>query len=281
MSEDVLALRSIGVIRTPFADRASAPRQPPASDGAPGRIELLAGQGFEDALDDLAEWDHLWVLFWFHLNEGWRPKVLPPRSDRRRGVFATRSPHRPNPIGLSVVRLERVVGLTLHVAGVDMVDGTPVLDLKPYVPYCDCVPQATDGWLASAENAEARADPDPGFEVVFEAAALEQLSFLGSRGAELRGRVERTLAIGPRPHAYRRIRDEGNGVLRLAVADWRFRFRVEGRAIAVFEVSTGYRPKELLGPDGGAPELHRRFVERFGLSAPSAGGPGHMGSKPR
>ena len=86
---------------------------------------------FEHALSNLAEWQYIWVLFWFDRNEGWRPKVLPPRSrSGRKGVFATRSPHRPNPLGLSAVRLERVDGLTLHVSDIDMLDGKHVIDIK-------------------------------------------------------------------------------------------------------------------------------------------------------
>ena len=100
-------------------------------------LELFPGRGYEDALDGLGAWDYAWVLFVFHKNveegRGWKPKVLPPRSDAKRGVFATRSPHRPNPIGLSAVKIERVEGLFVHVRDLDLLDGTPVLDLKPYV----------------------------------------------------------------------------------------------------------------------------------------------------
>src|SRR5690606_8897037 len=102
------------------------PHQPSAAREVEGSIELYPGHHFEHGLVDLATWSHIWVLFWFHQNAGWRPKVLPPRSLRRRGVFATRAPHRPNPIGLSCVRLMNVQDLTLHVRGVDMLDGTPV-----------------------------------------------------------------------------------------------------------------------------------------------------------
>src|SRR5688572_21518724 len=89
----------IGVVRTPFPDRVSTPRQPHAAADAEGTIELVPGMGLEHAICDIEGWDHLWVVFWFHLNAGWRPKVLPPRSaGKRRGVLSTRSPHRPNPI---------------------------------------------------------------------------------------------------------------------------------------------------------------------------------------
>ena len=99
------------------------------------------------ALDDLVGWEIIRVIFWFHLNPAWRPKVLPPRSTSgRKGVFSTRSPHRPNALGLSAVRLERIDGLTLHISDVDMIDGTPVLDTKPYVAYTDAHADASSGW---------------------------------------------------------------------------------------------------------------------------------------
>jgi tRNA-Thr(GGU) m(6)t(6)A37 methyltransferase TsaA len=146
MTADALTLQPIGVAHTPFVDRVSAPRQPRIADGVEGTIELFAGHGYEHALEDLEGWDRIWVVFWFHLNEGWRPKVLPPRSTgKRRGVFSTRSPHRPNPIGISVLRLEGVEGLVLRVKDVDLVDGTPILDIKPYVPYADAFPDASTG----------------------------------------------------------------------------------------------------------------------------------------
>src|SRR6266851_5725324 len=132
-SDSEMVVRPIGFLRSPFGERVNAPRQPYAAKGVRGTIELLADRNFEHALSDLEAWDHIWVIFWFHLNESWRPKVLPPRSNKRRGVFSTRSAHRPNPIGLSVVELESIEGLTLHVRNLDILDGTPVLDIKPYV----------------------------------------------------------------------------------------------------------------------------------------------------
>ena len=129
-----LTLTPIGILHCAQQTRVEAPRQPAAADELSGVIELLPSRNFEHALEDLAGWERVWVIFWFHHNAGWRPKVLPPRSQSgRKGVFSTRSPHRPNPLGLSALRLEEVDGLRLHVRGVDLLDGTPVLDIKPYV----------------------------------------------------------------------------------------------------------------------------------------------------
>lgn len=266
---------SIGVVRTPFADRVSAPRQPYAARGVAGRIELDARPGMEHAVSDLEGWSHLWVIFCFHLNTPgeWSPKVLPPRSEVKRGVFATRSPHRPNPIGISVVRLDRVEGLVLHVCDVDLVDGTPVLDLKPYVPYADAVPNATTGWLGALGGVEgggaeasagAPVDPEPGFEVRWsERAVIESAWLREEYGVDLVEPVERTLRLGPQPHPYRRIKREGDG-FRLAVKDWRVRFRVEGRRVEVEEIASGYRPKELATSSAPEVAVQRAFVERFG-----------------
>ncbi len=255
-----LALEPIGVVRSPFLERVSAPRQPRAAEGVRGSIELYPGRHFEDALSDLDQWEHIWVLFWFHLNDGWRPKVQPPRSRVRRGVFATRSPHRPNPLGLSVVRLERVEGLRLDIVNVDMVDGTPVLDIKPYVAYTDALVDTNNGWLDAEANA-APDDPVARWNVEVVEPAREQLQFIEQElGVELEARIVETLALGPLPHAYRRIKREGDE-LRLAIKDWRVYFRVDGRQVRVLRVSSGYRPAQL----AGNPELaaHRAFVDKF------------------
>jgi tRNA-Thr(GGU) m(6)t(6)A37 methyltransferase TsaA len=255
---DTLTLTPIGTIRTPFLERADAPRQTYAAPDVAGRLELSAGKHFEHALEDVDGWEYLWVLFWFHENEGWRPKVLPPRSVKRRGLFATRSPHRPNPIGLSMVRLERVDGLVLHVRGVDMLDGTPLLDIKPYVPAADARPDARSGWLGSTTAP----DPEPGFEVAWSDTAKAQARWLQeTHGVDLVAPVERVLRLGPQPHPYRRIRKEIDG-MRLAVKDWRVQFHVVGRRITVDRIVTGYRASQLVN-DNAALAVHRAFVARF------------------
>jgi tRNA-Thr(GGU) m(6)t(6)A37 methyltransferase TsaA len=252
--EPLLVCRPIGVVHSSFRERKAAPRQTASAQAARGRIELYPRRGFEHALSDLEAWPYLWVIFWFHLNEGWRPKVLPPRSATKRGVFATRAPYRPNPLGLSVVKLERVEGLVLHVSALDMLDQTPVLDIKPYVPYADALPDARGGWL------ETGLDPQPGFEVLFEPDAARALAYLEKEwGIELAASISDTLKLGPQQHAYRRIRKQGDGFV-LAVKEWRARFRVEGRSILVEAIASGYRPRELATNDAPALDAHRALV---------------------
>ncbi|HVJ16474.1 MAG TPA: tRNA (N6-threonylcarbamoyladenosine(37)-N6)-methyltransferase TrmO [Polyangiaceae bacterium] len=252
-----LTLTPIGVVHSPFVERRQAPRQSAAAQEVRGTIELFPGLGFEHALADIERWSHLWVIFWFHLNEGWKPKVLPPRSQRRRGLFATRSPHRPNPLGLSAVKLERVSGLTLEVSALDILDGTPVLDLKPYIPYADSIPDADSGWLKDD-------DPRKPYAVEFSERASAQIDFLADRFAtDLVPGIVQVLELGPEQHPYRRIKRDGDTLV-LAVKDWRARFEVlEDRRIVVQEIFTGYRPRELaLGTDA-ALEAHRTFSEVF------------------
>ena len=255
-----LVVRPIGFVRSPYGEKVEAPRQGTAG-GATGTVELLPG--YEDALSDLEGFGRIWLVFWFDRAEGWKPKVQPPRSDAKRGVFATRSPHRPNPIGLTAVRLERVSGLVLHVRDLDLVDGTPVLDIKPYIPYADAFPEAGDGWLQGF-------DPRPAWTVVFDAASVEQLDWVAKEAAlDLRSRIESALALGPQPHAYRRIKETSDGRRVLAVKAWRALFRVEDepRRIVVERVFSGYRPREI--EQGKEPDhaIHRAFVERFGADA--------------
>jgi tRNA-Thr(GGU) m(6)t(6)A37 methyltransferase TsaA len=260
-------MEPIGVVRSPFTERVSAPRQASAAEAAEvcGRVELFSGHGYEDALDGLARWQFVWVIFVFHQNveqkRGWKPKVLPPRSDSKQGVFATRSPHRPNPIGLTATRIERVEGLVVHVRGLDVLDGSPVLDLKPYVAYADAHPEAGSGWLGAP-------DPVSPWQVTFADAAREALVWLNARGTDLAPAIESSLALGPQPHPYRRIRanrgEPSRGSMTLALKEWRVDFDVmaETRTIVVCRIRTGYRAREI-AVDARL-EMHKSFSAVFG-----------------
>jgi tRNA-Thr(GGU) m(6)t(6)A37 methyltransferase TsaA len=260
----------IGVVRSPFHEKVSAPRQATAAKDVEGTIELFAGRNLEHAIEDIETWERLWVVFVFDRVEGWRPKVRPPRSDRRLGVLATRSPHRPNPIGLSAVRLVGVDGLVLRIRDLDILDGSPVLDLKPYVPYADAFPEAGSGWL------DAVADPVSTTRVAWSDEAKAQAEWLAARGVVLTEPVEAALALGTKPNAYRRIRpvrrrgaEPGGGDLELAVKEWRVRFRANEGAeggVVVTAIHTGYRPRELALGDAPALDVPRAFVAAFGAA---------------
>ena len=151
-----VTLTTIGTVRSPYKERFGCPRQPSVYRNTLGnkkqdaQIHLEAGQRFELALRGLEDFSHCWIVFGFHLNEGWNPLVKPPRGPRKKqGIFATRSPHRPNPIGLSCVEITKVdhENRTVYLNGVDLIDGTPVFDIKPYVPYADRMENVKAGWL--------------------------------------------------------------------------------------------------------------------------------------
>jgi tRNA-Thr(GGU) m(6)t(6)A37 methyltransferase TsaA len=255
-----LELRPIGIVRSPFADRLSAPRQPRTGEGVQGTLELYPRSSYEHALEDLASFRFIWVLFWFHKNQSFRPKVLPPRSQSRRGVFATRSPYRPNPIGMSAVELLGVEGLTLRVQNLDILDGTPILDLKPYIPYTDSIPGADNGWL---EQPARPADPIPDWAVDFSDPAREQLAFLEQHDVVLAPRIEDVLRLGPARHPYRRIKPNGSGFT-LAYKAWRIDFSVGDQRILVLRIRTGYRPREIAMSTEPELDLHRSFIATFG-----------------
>ncbi|HDI11005.1 MAG TPA: tRNA (N6-threonylcarbamoyladenosine(37)-N6)-methyltransferase TrmO [Candidatus Acetothermia bacterium] len=139
---------AIGVIHTPFREPAGTPIQPPAARGVEGWVEVFPE--YVPGLAGLEGFSHVILIYHFHLSGPWRPLVRPYMDKGEHGVFATRAPARPNPIGISVVRLLGVEGNVLRVCDVDIVDGTPLLDIKPYVPQFDA-PEPEDvriGWLA-------------------------------------------------------------------------------------------------------------------------------------
>jgi len=152
-NEDVaqqgICLQPIGVVDSPYQERFATPRQPAyAVEDNSARIMLNAGHNYEQALQDMQTFSHIWVIYWMHLNQGWNPLVKPPRDkEHKHGVFSTRAPHRPNSIGLSLVSLTSIEGRVLHIGNHDMLNGTPVLDIKPYIKEADMQENANNGWI--------------------------------------------------------------------------------------------------------------------------------------
>ena len=139
--------RPIGLIHSPFKTPEGSPIQPAAARGINGKIEIFPE--FEKGLQDLAGFSHIFMLYHFHLSAGFSLTVKPYLDDDYHGVLATRAPSRPNPIGISVVRLMKIESCDIHIQNVDVIDGTPLLDIKPYVPAFDVHPADRIGWIAN------------------------------------------------------------------------------------------------------------------------------------
>jgi tRNA-Thr(GGU) m(6)t(6)A37 methyltransferase TsaA len=194
----------IGTLRTCFKEKFGVPRQSRMIGEARGVIRLRPDPALMTAITGLDGFSHLWVIFVFDRNgdKGWRPTVEPPRIEAppRVGVFASRSPHRPNPIGMSALKIDRIDrhapdGVEIHVSGVDILDETPVLDLKPYLPYADAIPGAAAGW---AEGRIRR------HEVTFSAEARRALELRGERDhPRLERLLTEMLEWDPRPRSQR------------------------------------------------------------------------------
>lgn len=260
-------IEPIGIFRCGEQYRYETPRQGVFAENE-GVIELAPGHCFEQAAADLNGFSRIWILFLFHLNETWNVQVRPPVApDKRKiGVFATRSPHRPNRIGMSCVELIGVEGLRVRVKNFDLLDRTPVIDIKPYIPRADAFPDAATGWLASAVS--------DGYQVDFSAEMMYAAGVLTACGGpDLQRFCRVQLVHAPLNRERKRLYPCGEGVWEIGFRTWRIRFTVDEAAkkVSVLNIRSHYLPEELLP---GAPDpyqdkdLHRAWLSA--LSTPIA-----------
>jgi len=230
------SLTHIGIVHSIFKKKFGIPRQPGIVSEAGARIELIPPFNNEQFVRGLEGFSHIWVLFVFHASadEGWHSTVRPPRlgGKKRVGVFASRSPFRPNPIGLSAVELEEISfekgKVFLHIRGVDILDGTPVIDIKPYLSYSDSIAGASGGYAASA--------PERRFEVVFsDEADLRLLKEKENGHDRLRELIVDILSQDPRPAYYSSKHRRAN--FSISILDFEINWRVEDEAVMVTEVT--------------------------------------------
>ncbi len=254
--QPALTLRPIGFLATHKQVKFQALHQPAEDQPERNVLELLPELGYRQALQDLAGFSRIWLLWWFHRNTTWRPLVLPPRGPaQRRGLFATRSPHRPNPIGLTAVQLLGIEGRKLILGPCDLVDGTPVLDIKPYIPGYDAFPDATGGWTEAVEAA--LAEP-PKFAVQFASLAQTQAEWLLTDWqVDFRPRLIELLALDPTPHRTRRIRRRGDTLRTIGCGAWKAVFTVAGEVVTILALEPGY-PIRLLHKSTDAEAADRK-----------------------
>ena len=226
-------MQAIAVVHSPFEEKFGVPRQSGLAPSAVGELRLLPPCDDAAMLQGLAGFSHLWLIFQFDrcIAQGWRARVRPPRlgGNREVGVWASRSPFRPNFLGLSVVRLVEVVERPrplLRVAGIDLLDGTPVLDIKPYLPYSDALQDATGGYAPAA--------PEAGLKVRFGAQAEEDLARLQD-SERMRALLREVLALDPRP-AYRQGAEPGR-VYGMRLAGTNVRWQVTDTDVEVLDIT--------------------------------------------
>ncbi|MBO5218751.1 MAG: tRNA (N6-threonylcarbamoyladenosine(37)-N6)-methyltransferase TrmO [Clostridia bacterium] len=213
-------IRPIAHIRTDFPDKFGIPRQSGLLDMLESRIVFLPEYRVPEAIRGIGEWSHLWLIWQFSeaIREEWSPTVRPPRlgGNTRVGVFATRSPFRPNPLGLSCVKLSRVEGCDLIVTGADMVDGTPIYDIKPYLPYADAHPDARGGFAEAVFGEKLAVDFPP--------------ELLARLPEAKRDAAVKLLAEDPRPAVRAKDTDR---IFGLRFAGYEIKFRVAGDRLTV------------------------------------------------
>lgn len=265
----MIALSPIGIFRCSARFKFDVPRQGvlnAADEKRIGRIELNAGLNFEQALDGLQGFRRIWLIYRMHRNESWKPKVSPQNADVKIGVFATRAPYRPNFLGMSCVKLEEIRGRELFVSEYDLLDETPILDIKPYLPYSDAFTEE------ESLHPECWWTPARVYRVNWAGRALERAEWIEERaGVELRRAVSAQLELQPLDRRRKRLTALGDDRWRLAYRTWRLDFSIDeaGGQIQVEDVKSAY---EQQGFDriGGVPpgaenalELHLNFMNVF------------------
>jgi len=203
-------------------------------------IELTEGLNFEQALQDLQGFTKIWLIYIFDRNINWKPKVRPPRGTHKRGVFATRAPYRPNPIGLSCVTLISVKGRLLTVKDFDLLDKTPILDIKPYLPYADSFPTASCGWLPDESGGE--------YVLAFLPLAQKKASWIKEiADFDITSFIYSQLTENPTDESRKRIKvlDKNKSLYEISARTWRINFSIDKDTVTICDLHSGYTPQEL------------------------------------
>ncbi|HTR00389.1 MAG TPA: tRNA (N6-threonylcarbamoyladenosine(37)-N6)-methyltransferase TrmO [Candidatus Acidoferrum sp.] len=240
-------MQPIAYIKSPYRQKFAVPRQPNLVQQAIGDICFIGDCADANCLRGLEGFSHVWLLFLFHevQDKAWSATVTPPRlgGSERVGVFASRSPFRPNSIGLSAVEIVGVLqqgkDLRLRVRGIDLIDGTPILDIKPYVPYADAMPEAKGGFAPTAPGA----DSGSSVTVNFSNNSLNQIENINFKLCDLRAFITEVLSQDPRPAQH--VRKGETREYGMFLYDYNVRWRATDTAMEVLSVEpiiTGQEP---------------------------------------
>ena len=245
-------INAIGFVKSPHKNKYEAFRQGVEHKNI-AEIILEENQNYETALLDLDGFEYIWLIFLFHHNKNWKPKVLPPRQPRlKRGVFATRAPYRPNPIGISAVKLLEIKKRKLIIANHDLLDETPIIDIKPYIPYADSFPDAKTGWLETIS--------DKKYEIHFSNDTKDKFNWLETKRVHFLAEVKKTLTEDPYPHPYKRIK-KFEEHYEYYFQKWLCKYQVENdSSINIIDLSTVLSKDRAISEDE---KVHVQFLEQF------------------
>lgn len=243
-----LTCSPIGIIHSGKKVKFETPHQPADGIEENNTITLFPNHRLEIGLRDLEGFERIWLIWWFQKNKTWKPLVSPPRgSGKKRGVFATRSPHRPCPIGITAVRLLSVQSNSITVGNVDLLDGTPILDIKPYISEIDSFPDQKQGWL-DEEAAEIHKPPQ--YQVIMsERARAQSLWLLEKWNIDFHTKAISILERNPHRSRTNRITSPKDGISRLSSGAWRVYFSIQDQQVEITDLGAGY-PMELLTKKG-------------------------------
>ena len=246
MSEK-LTISPIGYLRCAKSLKFNARHQPNESQSETNVLELLSGDLYQKALIDLDGFDRIWLIGWFHRNQAWRPQVLPPRGPaKRRGVFATRSPHRPNPLSITPVQLLEIKKNQLILGPCDLVDDTPIFDIKPYIPAYDSFPESKAGWI---DEVDAELKNPPIYQIHFSPLAQEQRRWLQEKWSiDFSERLQEILSRDPSPHRTRRIRARRGDLFDIGCGAWYAVFQISNKTITILHLKPSFPLKFLNDP---------------------------------
>lgn len=256
---DSLEFSPIGYFKSQHKYKYDAPRQSVEDETKVyGKVVLEPGLSLDQGIKGLEGFERIWLIYKFHKNTNWKPVTNTPRATDKQGVFATRSPYRPNPIGMSCVKLERIGSNYLLVSGYDLLDGTPILDIKPYIPACDKFNVVNKSWI---EEEEAKI-------ISFSEAADKQLSWLEDNGLKsLRGFIVDQLKRDPVNKNKKRVRIISESKYELSYRTWRveFVFNEDSNSCEATKISSGYSEQDFLDNVDKYEDkkLHRKFIEEF------------------
>ncbi len=250
-----ITFSAIGFFSSNQIEPYQAARQPD-ENSLPGIIKLNSGSNFEQALTDLDGCSHIWIIYYFHKNDRWKPMVLTPRAEKKIGVFATRAPYRPNPIGMTVVQLLKIDGLNIFVGPNDLLNDTPILDIKPYHPESDLIQNSSINWL----NQHIKK-----YKINFSPLAESHLDFLNANHlSEIKTFILRQLQYDPLNSDKKRV-SENSGYWTLAYRTWRIDFILVDDLISVIGLRSGYTDDDLKKDEDlyQDKDLHLKFIKNF------------------